>query len=70
MQSVSFTEQNKHVIKIVEKRKKIQVGDYCVFQCLDHDIRGKVHSRAIPGSWKKRRVFSKGSQDSPPGSLG
>ena len=35
-----------------------------------HDIIGKVHSRAIPGSWKKRRVFSKGSQDSPPGSLG
>ncbi len=35
-----------------------------------HDIRGKVHSRAIPGSWKKRRVFSKGFQDSPSGSLG
>ena len=34
-----------------------------------HDIIGKVHSRAIPVSWKERRVFSTGSQDSPPGSL-
>jgi hypothetical protein len=36
----------------------------------NHEIRGKVHYRAIPGSWKKQEVFSKGSQDSPPGSLG
>ena len=36
---MSFTYQNKHVIKIVEKQKKIQVGNYCVFQCLDgHDF--------------------------------
>jgi hypothetical protein len=34
-----------------------------------HDIIGKVHSRAIPVSCKERRVFSTGSQDSPPGSL-
>ena len=34
-----------------------------------HDIIGKVHSRAIPVSWKKRPVFSTGSQDSPPVSL-
>jgi hypothetical protein len=37
---------------------------------LNHDKIGKVHSRAIPSSWKKRRVFSKGPQISPPGSLG
>jgi hypothetical protein len=35
----------------------------------NHDIIGKVHSRAIPVSWKKRPVFSTGSQDSPPVSL-
>jgi hypothetical protein len=34
-----------------------------------HDIKLKAHSRAISVSWKKRRVFSKGSQDFPPGSL-
>jgi hypothetical protein len=34
-----------------------------------HDIKLKAHSRAISVSWKKRRVFSKGSQYFPPGSL-
>ena len=34
----------------------------------NNDIIGKVHSRAIPVSWKERWVFSKGSRDSPPGS--
>ncbi len=35
----------------------------------NHDKIGKVHSRAIPVSWKVPRVFSTGSQDSPPVSL-
>ena len=49
MQSVSFTEQNKHIIKQVEKRAKIQVGDYCVFQCSDNSkfLIGRVISFAF-----------------------
>ncbi len=40
-----------------------------LFWWLNHDTsRGKVHSRAIYDSGKKRRVLSKRSQDSPPGS--
>ena len=46
---MSFTEQNKHIIKQVEKRAKIQVGDYCVFQCSDNSkfLIGQVISFAF-----------------------
>jgi hypothetical protein len=67
MQSVSFTEQNKHVIKIVEKRKKIQVGDYCVFQCLDdsHDfLIGRVLSFVLENNTKKSAAMWEWDADS------
>ncbi len=35
MQSVSFTEQNKLIIKHVSKRKIVQIGDWCIFKCSD-----------------------------------
>ncbi len=35
MQTVSFTEQNKLIIKHVSKRGKVQIGDWCIFKCSD-----------------------------------
>ena len=55
MQSVSFTEQNKHIITKVETRKTIQLGDYCVFQRLNRKnfLIGRVLSFALAGNYKK-----------------